>query len=1219
MSISKKFYSFVLALIAVFALIGCGQQVTPPEQPEPIDGITLSDAQALVNKAMDKIGWTEQDLTVVGDLTFATSNSFAPGVTISWESDNTEVIALDGKVTRPVYGQGNATVVVTATYSISYNLDDEGNVVDEVYSATESWTFTVVEAGEVFNLAKLEAQLVAGEIATGTEVTFTGVIVAKMASNQGNQIFVHDGSAGIYVFTASDLTVGTEVQVSGTADIYYEIFQVKNAGITVVSENATLPEAQKTTLGAHMALGKDSGKIGGELINVDVLLEIVTEQYTNVYITDPKTGDKARIYYKTEYTYIPGYNNETDYIAALQPYNGKTINITLVQYDIKDGEGHRLMLTSYPITEVQAQELTDDEKAQFILNGVSLEDSYLKTFTLPTADGLTWAVKEGTGIEIVDGQAVVTRAEADQTVVLTATATVNEAVATKDFTVVIPLVEATVEGVVELTLSSLELASNSYASSTATVNGVTIQFVELGNYAAGIQMRNKEADGGNRSQIWNTVAFSGAIEKIEMVYNSTKKTYDNANCMIYSFGTEAGSLTHTVNFSTVAGQTTYTVTPGGAFTFFKLEINPSYTYSMYWDSITIYLGEGSDAPVEPEVPTHTHVACPTCGLCTAEDCDGAAEVKCQGHEVVTPEATWQVVANFEAGVAYKLGFYQTQKAATYYATGAMSGYYGATTTVAEDAADAYLVVVEGGYLIKVVAGSDVKYVAYQVSGTHHNFVYVTDEASASVFTYDAELATFVTTDGTNTVFMGTYGSYNTFGMSLVSKASTSYCANLYALVGGTETPDTPVEPEVPAHEHVACPTCGLCTAEDCDGEESVKCQGHEVVEPETPVVSGGKDDFNTVAHNSSYLDRTTTAGWTATFAAVNAGAVNPETNANPVFGFLGDENTRAFTIAGGTDKIGTIKSPLLSGGLSKLTFKYTNLFTDTKISVTLNIKDAAGNVLATEVFGYDNPDKAKYEIRLAEYTFAVEGEFVIEFVNNCPNGIVGNKDRATIWNIEWVGAAASETPDTPVEPEVPAHEHVACPTCGLCTAADCDGAAEVKCAGHVVEPEVPAHEHVACPTCQLCTAEDCDGEESVKCQGHEVVEPETPVVPAEITITFEGENRTEFSADKQVWSVDGLTITNAKAASTQPIADYVNPARFYANTSLTFESTANITKIVFTTTGGKNFSASQTVEGATINVDGTTTTITLDTPATSFTIAKIAAQVRVSQIVVYTE
>jgi hypothetical protein len=30
----------------------------------------------------------------------------------------------------------------------------------------------------------------------------------------------------------------------------------------------------------------------------------------------------------------------------------------------------------------------------------------------------------------------------------------------------------------------------------------------------------------------------------------------------------------------------------------------------------------------------------------------------------------------------------------------------------------------------------------------------------------------------------------------------------------------------PKHEHVACPTCSLCTDPNCDGAASVKCPGH---------------------------------------------------------------------------------------------------------------------------------------------------------------------------------------------------------------------------------------------------------------------------------------------------------------------------------------------------------------------------------------------------------
>ena len=32
---------------------------------------------------------------------------------------------------------------------------------------------------------------------------------------------------------------------------------------------------------------------------------------------------------------------------------------------------------------------------------------------------------------------------------------------------------------------------------------------------------------------------------------------------------------------------------------------------------------------------------------------------------------------------------------------------------------------------------------------------------------------------------------------------------------------------VPSHTHTACPTCGGCTDPECDGEENVKCQGHQ--------------------------------------------------------------------------------------------------------------------------------------------------------------------------------------------------------------------------------------------------------------------------------------------------------------------------------------------------------------------------------------------------------
>ena len=131
--------------------------------------------------------------------------------------------------------------------------------------------------------------------------------------------------------------------------------------------------------------------------------------------------------------------------------------------------------------------------------------------------------------------------------------------------------------------------------------------------------------------------------------------------------------------------------------------------------------------------------------------------------------------------------------------------------------------------------------------------------------------------------------------------------------------------------------------------------------------------------------------------------------------------------------------------------------------------------------------------------------------------------------------------------------------------------------------------------------------------------PDTPVVSdADAVLTFDSEaNRVSCADDKQVWAANGITVTNNVHESTNPIRDYVNPVRFYANTNLVIEYTSNIEKIVITTAGGKNFAADFTIEGATVVVADTVTTITLNTPATSLTIDKLLSQVRVAKVEVY--
>ena len=58
-----------------------------------------------------------------------------------------------------------------------------------------------------------------------------------------------------------------------------------------------------------------------------------------------------------------------------------------------------------------------------------------------------------------------------------------------------------------------------------------------------------------------------------------------------------------------------------------------------------------------------------------------------------------------------------------------------------------------------------------------------------------------------------------------------------------------------------------------------------------------------------------------------------------------------------------------------------------------------------------------------------------------------------------------------------------------------------------------------------------------------------------VKITFNSTaNRTTFTSSQQIWEENGLVITNNQAGSTNAVADYSNPARFYKDSVLIIES-----------------------------------------------------------------
>ena len=126
-------------------------------------------------------------------------------------------------------------------------------------------------------------------------------------------------------------------------------------------------------------------------------------------------------------------------------------------------------------------------------------------------------------------------------------------------------------------------------------------------------------------------------------------------------------------------------------------------------------------------------------------------------------------------------------------------------------------------------------------------------------------------------------------------------------------------------------------------------------------------------------------------------------------------------------------------------------------------------------------------------------------------------------------------------------------------------------------------------------------------------------VPTTATLSFGNKaQRTSFSTTKQVWEQNGIVFTNNKASSSNNVADYANPVRLYAGSSIEVAAPGQISKVEFTVSGTSYANPLKnsigTISSATVSVSGSTVTITYAAPVDKVTIAKLTAQVRLSSL-----
>ena len=206
-------------------------------------------------------------------------------------------------------------------------------------------------------------------------------------------------------------------------------------------------------------------------------------------------------------------------------------------------------------------------------------------------------------------------------------------------------------------------------------------------------------------------------------------------------------------------------------------------------------------------------------------------------------------------------------------------------------------------------------------------------------------------------------------------------------------------------------TCTICGKVEGEPLEHVyvdgACTGCGKSAPVQGTVITSTEPFAGLTASGQYNAVTTTSGWTAVNAAVLTGGT---TDSNPVFKFIGDTaDTVAIAINGKTTAVGKITSATLKNGISKLSFSYGNAFSESKgVDVTINILQN-GEVVATTRLDNDSvTQKTAYQFTW-ELDKVVEGDFVIEIVNNSPtNSSSNNKDRIAIFNLSWDSAPVVE-------------------------------------------------------------------------------------------------------------------------------------------------------------------------------------------------------------------
>ena len=457
----KKTWLLGLIVLLGFAVISCGESTTEitnqteqttsqditSEGLETIITNTLSDTEILQAAANKVIISNTDNLTTSFNLP-----AEVDGLTVTWVSNNTDVISVSPTVTATTEGylqyavtvnqpnqiDGTATVTLTGTFYYG--------------DATFDKVFTVrVPAVDDASIVTTIAEGMALEF--GTYITWKDMTVIGKGTEG---FFFTDGVDILYVYNTTfleTLYIGSVYDIKGGVDLFYSIPEVKTIDantIDVVASTGAVSTLTSTPATISQIISNHTGYDDTNPMKLTMYTVTGTVYYDSALGADYSTylipagtstldsANAIRIYYKSN-------------MAAVSALDGQTITINLLMFGYNASSSAWYAYFLGEAADISTANMTDADK--LAISEAQLETSYAisSSFELPTLvygdySNVIVSTEIASYLSYSSGVFTVTRPTEDTTGTLSLTITYNEETVNLTINITMKAVVVTVSG-----------------------------------------------------------------------------------------------------------------------------------------------------------------------------------------------------------------------------------------------------------------------------------------------------------------------------------------------------------------------------------------------------------------------------------------------------------------------------------------------------------------------------------------------------------------------------------------------------------------------------------------------------------------------------------------------------------------------------------------------------------------------------------------------------